>query len=118
MRVGECHAVLVDSVLRRELLSADPPLVTEAPAELLCEVPHLWRATRYRVVLRPWPPYRLGRVFLVCPSCDRRVGRLYQPHAGLLFKCRTCYRLAYFSNQTSHKLPIGLLRALWQMAEL
>ena len=102
---------LVDSVVRRKLLSADPPIVSKVPAEVAFIMQDPEAPGQYQAVLRPCPPYRLGRLYLVCPSCGRSVGRLFEPQAGQVFKCRRCYRLTYLSAQTARKMP-ALLRDL------
>ncbi|WP_260679630.1 hypothetical protein [Ectopseudomonas mendocina] len=49
-----------------------------------------------------WTPCHLGgkRPWLHCPSCDRRVGKLY---SGSVFACRHCMRLNYPSQQASKR---------------
>jgi hypothetical protein len=46
------------------------------------------------------------RYFFLCPSCQRRVTKLY---AGIHFYCRHCYNLTYESCQKSHDHFCGLL---------
>lgn len=49
-----------------------------------------------------WTPCHMGgeRPWLHCPSCDRRVGKLY---SGSVFACRHCMRLNYPSQQASKR---------------
>jgi hypothetical protein len=49
-----------------------------------------------------WTPCHLGgeRPWLHCPSCDRRVGKLY---SGSVFACRHCMRLNYPSQQANKR---------------
>ncbi len=49
-----------------------------------------------------WTPCHLGgeRPWLHCPSCDRRVAKLY---GSTLFLCRNCLRLNYSSQQSSKR---------------
>lgn len=49
-----------------------------------------------------WTPCHLGgeRPWFLCPSCDRRVAKLY---GGAVFACRHCMRLNYPSQQASKR---------------
>lgn len=49
-----------------------------------------------------WTPCHLGgeRPWLHCPSCGRRVGKLY---SGSVFACRHCMRLNYPSQQANKR---------------
>ncbi|WP_445940430.1 hypothetical protein [Pseudomonas sp.] len=49
-----------------------------------------------------WTPCHMGgeRPWLHCPSCNRRVGKLY---SGSVFSCRHCMRLNYPSQQASRR---------------
>lgn len=49
-----------------------------------------------------WTPCHFGgeRPWFHCPSCDRRVGKLY---GGSVFACRHCMRLNYRSQQASKR---------------
>jgi len=40
------------------------------------------------------------RYWFICPGCKRRVGVLYKPECGDIFKCRDCYNLIYQSSAT------------------
>lgn len=54
------------------------------------------------VVPLEWIPCHLGgsRPWFSCPSCGRRVAKLY---GGAVFACRHCWRLNYASQQTSRR---------------
>lgn len=43
-----------------------------------------------------------GRVWFLCPDCQKRARKLYLPPTGGRFACRTCHRLSYRSRQ--HRL--------------
>lgn len=51
------------------------------------------------------------RYWFLCPSCRRRVGRLYLPHGKNYFLCRRCYNLTYRSCQESHAFDWFFLKA-------
>ena len=40
------------------------------------------------------------RYWFICPGCKQRVGVLYKPEYGDIFKCRDCYNLIYQSSAT------------------
>ena len=53
-----------------------------------------------RVELSTVPNHYGGsRSFFLCPGCDRRVRFLYRPWERLRFRCRSCWRLNYPSQQ-------------------
>lgn len=61
------------------------------------------QATQYDyLVTIAWTPCHLGgeRPWLICPSCGRRVAKLY---SGGIFACRHCMRLNYPSQQASKR---------------
>ncbi len=43
------------------------------------------------------------RWWFACPSCGRRVGILYLPSGGRLFRCRHCYDLTYQSRNDNRR---------------
>lgn len=43
--------------------------------------------------------YGSSRSFFLCPGCGRRVRFLYRPWERLRFRCRSCWRLNYPSQQ-------------------
>ena len=43
------------------------------------------------------------RWWFTCPSCGRRVGILYLPSGGKLFRCRHCYDLSYQSRNDNRR---------------
>lgn len=43
-----------------------------------------------------------ARYWFACPSCQRRVGKLYLPPGNIYFACRHCYDLTYRSTQNAH----------------
>lgn len=51
------------------------------------------------------------RWWLLCPLCDRRVGKIHLPPGADRFGCRTCHRLTYESCRESRKYD-GLWRDL------
>lgn len=55
----------------------------------------------FRVSIRRNAVWRRGRLFLVCPRCDQRAGRLYIPFKGWHARCRKCWGLNYQSQ--SHR---------------
>ena len=76
------------------------------------------READYTVRMVPAVPHYGGtRWYFLCPlvvngkACLRRVSKLFLPHGGLYFGCRTCYGLAYTSSQESHKFD-GMFKAL------
>lgn len=48
--------------------------------------------------IRPNKVWRNGRVFLICPRCERRCTRLYLPVVTSWLACRTCWGLTYASR--------------------
>jgi hypothetical protein len=63
-------------------------------------------------------PYWGGmRYWLVCPDCKRRVGKLYRPNFERMFRCRSCYGLAYTSSQKHNHRVNLLIKKLKGMAE-
>jgi hypothetical protein len=66
------------------------------------------------------PHFGGRRWWFLCPSCGRRVGKLYLPPNEKIFACRLCHGLTYRSSQTSHKgvkrmlKDPGLLRSVLQ----
>jgi len=43
------------------------------------------------------------RYWFICPSCKRRVAKLYVPFRHDRFLCRRCHDLTYQSSQDSHR---------------
>lgn len=43
------------------------------------------------------------RYWFICPSCKRRVAKLYVPFRHDRFLCRRCHGLTYQSSQDSHR---------------
>jgi len=42
------------------------------------------------------------RWWIKCPSCNRRVKKLYRPPANTIIACRHCHNLTYHSSQQAH----------------
>jgi hypothetical protein len=60
-----------------------------------------------RVKVEAVPRYFGGfQFYFLCPSCDRRVSKLYRRPDRALFACRHCHELTYTSSQTSDKTPL------------
>ena len=110
LRVSECKVVVGVEAVRASLVAAKPDAL--APDRFSAEVVSMTPPTRIDAVLVPHPRSRIGRLFFVCPWCQRQVARLYQPADGWPLKCRRCYNLAYRSTQESRKPPAGLVREL------
>jgi hypothetical protein len=76
--------------------------------------------TRPAIPVTTSVPHFGGRRFwFKCPSCGRRVGRLYRPWEQSKFACRGCHYLTYRTSQTHNKRidalrrnPLALLVAL------
>jgi hypothetical protein len=65
----------------------------------------------YNVELTTTPCFFGGkRYWFTCPNCKKRVGVLYRRFK--YFSCRTCNRLAYRSQQRTHKGRFGILDKL------
>jgi hypothetical protein len=45
--------------------------------------------------------YRGQRMWMLCPECGRRCGKLYLPPEASWFGCRDCHDLTYRSSQES-----------------
>jgi hypothetical protein len=43
------------------------------------------------------------RFFFKCPSCNKRVAKLYKPPCGIYYSCRKCHELIYRSSQEQHR---------------
>ncbi len=57
-----------------------------------------------RVPLTSTPCHFGGvRWWFACPPCGRRVGILYLPSGGKLFRCRHCYDLSYQSRNDNRR---------------
>ena len=113
MRVSECRVVLTADQVRRKAIEEQVPLGQLATVKIMVSL-DLAAAPPWTLeaIAVPHPIYREGRVFLRCPGCGRRVGRLYQPQEGWPLSCRRCHRLTYRSTQESKKLPTWLLAVL------
>jgi hypothetical protein len=68
---------------------------------------YTWKKTEnrdYRVYLAVSYPYFGGkRYWFICPHCDRRIGKLYNPPNSSYFLCRHCQNLTYTSCRESHQ---------------
>jgi len=68
---------------------------------------YTWNKTErldYKVFLtKTHPNYGGLRYWFVCPSCDKRVRKLYNPPSSKYFFCRICHNLTYTSCRESHK---------------
>jgi|SRR5579872_1812347 len=62
--------------------------------------------------VRPNRIWRLGRVFLVCPTCRQPATRLYVPTAAASPACRSCWSLTYESRQLYNYKNVGALKQL------
>jgi hypothetical protein len=51
------------------------------------------------------------RRWLLCPSCHKRVGKLYRPLGEVVFACRQCHQLTYRSAQCHDARLDRLLKA-------
>jgi len=49
------------------------------------------------------------RTYFLCPRCGRRVRQLHMPPGETRFRCRTCYNLAYQSQNEHRTLLMRLL---------
>ena len=49
------------------------------------------------------PHFGGQRYWLVCPNCNKRVGKLYRPRLTDRFECRHCHCLTYTSSQIHNK---------------
>ena len=59
---------------------------------------------RFRLLFTTTSCYLGGvRYWFLCPSCSKRVGKLYAPLSADEFKCRHCYNLTYKSTQTHNQ---------------
>jgi hypothetical protein len=59
----------------------------------------------YKVHCTTTKPYYEGlRYWFLCPSCNKRVGKLYLAEGQRYFTCRVCQNLTYQSCRDSHKL--------------
>ena len=52
------------------------------------------------------------RYWFLCPSCSKRVGKLYAPLSADEFKCRYCHNLTYKSTQNHNQRVDSLSRQL------
>jgi len=52
------------------------------------------------------------RYWFLCPSCRKRIGKLYTPLSGREFKCRHCYNLTYESSQVHNQRVTALAKQL------
>lgn len=65
---------------------------------------------RQRIKLAPpWERFEALGMFFSCPSCGRRVEKLYLPNARANFACRRCSGLIYTSTQI-HDARVDKLR--------
>jgi hypothetical protein len=62
--------------------------------------------------VRPNAVWRKGRLFFLCPRCQRRATRLYVPLANVEPRCRQCWGLSYVSQSWSYQ-PTGPLGAIF-----
>ena len=68
------------------------------------------RPCRQRIALVPsWERFAALGSWFKCPSCGRRVEKLYLPSARANFACRRCAGLTYASSQT-HDHRVNTLR--------
>lgn len=108
-RVAECVGVVRAEDVYAKLLTDSPP-GTVGPG---------WRGhatftlasgeggeRHFRIEVRANPVWRMGRVFLRCPACDRRATRLYVPVADADLRCRRCWGLSYESQSWSYRSEV------------
>ena len=50
---------------------------------------------------KTFPHFGGERLWLKCPGCGKRKGKVYRPPPKILFKCRTCYDLMYRSQESN-----------------
>ena len=71
-----------------------------------------------QIFLTITPRYFGGvRWWFACPSCGRRVGILYLPSGGRLFRCRHCYDLTYQSRNDNRRGTWGQIGYFLNRAE-
>jgi hypothetical protein len=63
------------------------------------------------------PGFGGRRLWLLCPDCGGRCGKLFLPPGGPRFGCRTCRGLAYTSSQEAHQTERVFARHLGYDAE-
>jgi len=57
-------------------------------------------------------PYGGGRFWFLCPSCGRRVFKLYAPPPGEVYACWRCHDLTWESRRRGHGIVALLFRGL------
>lgn len=116
VRVGHCWAILRAELVYDQFIRERRPLRAGWRARIEIQV-----STASSQSMTPWyvdvevranAVWRLGRLFLRCPSCSGRVARLYVPIVGLEPRCRRCWGLCYESQSWSYK-PVGLFGRLF-----
>lgn len=105
-----CEQINISTIVRKlkEEIFLQKPVISIGEFELfldkkLAEVSALslkHKSPLRIIITHTIPNYGGKRYWFICPGCKRRVGVLYKPEHGDIFKCRDCYNLIYQSSAT------------------
>jgi hypothetical protein len=104
VRVSQCAATLEAEMIYGRLIE-EGRAIGPGWHDTLAWQPHGPRRPSWpiKAEVRPNSVWRLSRLFLRCPHCQRRATRVYIPVEGLPPRCRTCWGLSYASQAENYK---------------